>query len=346
MEFLKKSIHMDQIGCEEQTQITLEDDVNIADAKPDVYQVVTQQGHVELEEVRASDGHVHVKGVLHFKVLYLADEETHHPACMEGELAFEEQILMGSVSGTDQVQAQAILEDLSVGMINSRKLSVQALLQIRLFTERMKQLDVAVGLDGTEQIEVKKKDLQALDFRAQDVLVGIAASGRTPYVLGAMDYARALGAPVIGLTCCPGSAIDAAADIGIAPQPGPEVVTGSTRLKSGTAQKMVLNMLSTAVMVKLGKVYSNLMVDVCASNQKLVARAVSIVCCATGVSPERARGVLDEAGFSAKTAIVMILCGVDAGEAHALVQRVDGQVSAAVLSRPDGVQTDAFVRRL
>lgn len=104
MEFLKKSIHMDQIGCEEQTQITLEDDVNIADAKPDVYQVVTQQGHIELEEVRASDGHVHVKGVLHFKVLYLADEETHHPACMEGELAFEEQILMGSVSGTDQVQ--------------------------------------------------------------------------------------------------------------------------------------------------------------------------------------------------------------------------------------------------
>ena len=83
MEFLKKSIHMDQIGCEEQTQITLEDDVNIADAKPDVYQVVTQQGHVELEEVRASDGHVHVKGVLHFKVLYLADEETHHPACMD-----------------------------------------------------------------------------------------------------------------------------------------------------------------------------------------------------------------------------------------------------------------------
>ena len=88
-------------------------------------------------------------------------------------------------------------------------------------------------------------------------------------------------------------------------------------------------------MVKLGKVYSNLMVDVCASNQKLVARAVSIVCCATGVSPERARGVLDEAGFSAKTAIVMILCGVDAGEAHALLQRVDGQVSAAVLSRRD-----------
>ena len=133
--------------------------------------------------------------------------------------------------------------------------------------------------EGAEDhFEDGAKDLQALDFRAQDVLVGIAASGRTPYVLGAMDYARALGAPVIGLTCCPGSAIDAAADIGIAPQPGPEVVTGSTRLKSGTAQKMVLNMLSTAVMVKLGKVYSNLMVDVCASNQKLVARAVSIVC--------------------------------------------------------------------
>ena len=92
--------------------------------------------------------------------------------------------------------------------------------------------------EGAEDhFEDGAKDLQALDFRAQDVLVGIAASGRTPYVLGAMDYARALGAPVIGLTCCPGSAIDAAADIGIAPQPGPEVVTGSTRLKSGTAQK-------------------------------------------------------------------------------------------------------------
>ena len=169
MEFLKKSIHMDQIGCEEQTQITLEDDVNIADAKPDVYQVVTQQGHVELEEVRASDGHVHVKGVLHFKVLYLADEETHHPACMEGELAFEEQILMGSVSGTDQVQAQAILEDLSVGMINSRKLSVQALLQIRLFTERMKQRshDLLRLLANTSdriarRIEAQKEELGKL----------------------------------------------------------------------------------------------------------------------------------------------------------------------------------------
>lgn len=164
MEFLKKSIHMDQIGCEEQTQITLEDDINIADAKPDVYQVVTQQGQAEIGEVRASDGHVHVRGVLHFRVLYLADEETHHPACMEGELAFEEQLLMPDVSGTDQVQAQAVLEDLSVGMINSRKLSVQALLQLKLFTEQAKQLEAAVGLDGTEQVEIKKKELQALDL--------------------------------------------------------------------------------------------------------------------------------------------------------------------------------------
>ena len=192
MEFLKKSIHMDQIGCEEQTQITLEDDVNIADAKPDVYQVVTQQGHVELEEVRASDGHVHVKGVLYFKVLYLADEETHHPACMEGELAFEEQILMGSVSGTDQVQAQAILEDLSVGMINSRKLSVQALLQIRLFTERMKQLDVAVGLDGTEQIEVKKKDLQTCQCELERVTSQPVTLFRPPFGVTNPTIAKAV----------------------------------------------------------------------------------------------------------------------------------------------------------
>ena len=174
----------------------------------------------------------------------------------------------------------------------------------------------------------------------------LRASGRTPYVLGAMAYARSLGAPVIGVTCCPGSEIDTAADVGIAPQPGPEVVTGSTRLKSGTAQKLVLNMLSTATMIKMGKVYSNLMVDVCASNQKLVARAVSIVRSATQADEETALSALRQADFSCKTAIVMLLCGVDAEKAHALLKGVDGHVSDAVRAVPGGEEADRQARRI
>ncbi len=189
-------------------------------------------------------------------------------------------------------------------------------------------------------------NLRAIDFSARDVLVGIAASGRTPYVLGAMAYARELGAPVIGLTCCPGSKIDTAADVGIAPQPGPEVVTGSTRLKSGTAQKLVLNMLSTATMIKMGKVYSNLMVDVCATNQKLVARAVSIVRSAAGVDEETARAALQQADHSCKTAIVMLLCGVDAARAQELLSTEDGPDSGAVRAVPGGEDADARARCL
>lgn len=189
-------------------------------------------------------------------------------------------------------------------------------------------------------------DLRAIHFSAKDALVGIAASGRTPYVLGAMAYARSLGAPVIGLTCCPGSEIDTAADVGIAPQPGPEVVTGSTRLKSGTAQKLVLNMLSTATMIKMGKVYSNLMVDVCATNQKLEARAISIVRSAAGVDGETALSALRQADFSCKTAIVMLLCGVDAEQARTMLNGVDGHISDAVRTRPDGREADGRARRL
>ena len=118
------------------------------------------------------------------------------------------------------------------------------------------------AVEGAEDSrELGVKDLKDIGFGAGDVLVGIAASGRTPYVLGAMEYAKELGAVTVSVTCCPGSALDSFADIGIAPAPGPEVVTGSTRMKSGTAQKMVLNMLSTGAMIKLGKVYGNLMVD-------------------------------------------------------------------------------------
>lgn len=177
------------------------------------------------------------------------------------------------------------------------------------------------------------KDLQKAGFTAADVLVGIAASGRTPYVIGAMEYAKELGARVVGLTCCPGSEVDRFADIGISPMPGPEVIAGSTRMKSGTAQKMVLNMLSTGVMIKLGKVYGNLMVDVKATNEKLTQRAVSIVCTAVGTDERAARDTLVQCGFSAKTAILMLLCGVNAKQAEALLASHGGRIADVIENR-------------
>ncbi|MCL2811225.1 MAG: N-acetylmuramic acid 6-phosphate etherase [Clostridia bacterium] len=173
-------------------------------------------------------------------------------------------------------------------------------------------------------------DLEGIGFVAKDVLVGIAASGRTPYVLGAMDHARSLGATAIGLTNCRDSELARHADICIAPHTGPEVITGSTRMKSGTAQKMVLNMLSTASMIKLGKVYGNLMVDVQATNEKLVERAVSIVCTATGADTKKARETLVLSGFSCKHAIVMILLDVDMEGAKAALEKAQGHISRAI----------------
>ena len=135
---------------------------------------------------------------------------------------------------------------------------------------------------------------------------------------------------VIGLTCCPGSEIDRIADVGIAPAPGPEVITGSTRMKSGTAQKMVLNMLSTGTMIKLGKVYGNLMVDVKPSNEKLVRRCVTIVCEATGVGEDEAVAALEKCGYVCKQAIVMLLRGVDAPRAAEMLNAAGGRVAAAL----------------
>ena len=179
------------------------------------------------------------------------------------------------------------------------------------------------AVEGAEDsAELGKNDLTANQFSEQDALVGIAASGRTPYVIGAMDYARSLGAPVIALTCCHDSEMSRHADITIDPVPGPEVITGSSRMKSGTCQKLVLNMLSTCVMIKMGKVYGNLMVDVQATNQKLVRRAISIVCEATGENEEKAKAALDRCGFSCKTAIVMLLLNLDASAAKAALGRI------------------------
>ena len=187
------------------------------------------------------------------------------------------------------------------------------------------------AVEGAEDSkELGVQDMKGIDFAAGDVLVGIAASGRTPYVLGCMEYAKELGAITISVTCCPGSVLDSFADIGIAPCPGPEVVTGSTRMKSGTAQKMVLNMLSTGAMIKLGKVYGNLMVDVKPSNEKLIRRCVTIVCAATECDEATATAALEACEYRPKIAIVMVLCGVAAEEAKEMLAKADGRIAGVL----------------
>lgn len=184
------------------------------------------------------------------------------------------------------------------------------------------------AVEGAEDSkELGVQDMKAIGFSSADVLVGIAASGRTPYVLGCMEYAKALGAATVSVTCCPGSVLDTFADIGIAPAPGPEVVTGSTRMKSGTAQKMVLNMLSTGAMIRLGKVYGNLMVDVKPSNEKLIRRCVTIVCTAAECDEQTAVTALEACGYRPKIAIVMVLCGVGAEKAQAMLDAAGGRVA-------------------
>ncbi|WP_375056383.1 N-acetylmuramic acid 6-phosphate etherase [Zobellella sp. DQSA1] len=175
-----------------------------------------------------------------------------------------------------------------------------------------------------------EQDLRDIDLSDKDLVVGIAASGRTPYVLGGLRYARKLGAGTVALACNPGSAIGREAAIAIEPEVGPEVITGSTRLKSGTAQKLVLNMLSTASMIRLGKVYQNLMVDVNASNKKLEARAIRIVMQATDADEATAVRALAEADREVKLAILMLLSGLGKAEAQARLQRGQGVLRRAL----------------
>ncbi|EOW9421167.1 N-acetylmuramic acid 6-phosphate etherase [Vibrio cholerae] len=173
-------------------------------------------------------------------------------------------------------------------------------------------------------------DLQQIDFSSKDVLVGIAASGRTPYVIGALEYANDLGATTIALSCNPDSPIAEIAQIAISPVVGPEALTGSTRLKSGTAQKLVLNMLTTASMIRLGKSYQNLMVDVRATNRKLIARAVRIVMQATDCQREEAEALLKESHNNAKLAILMHLTGMNYEQATAKLSQLDGFLRRAM----------------
>jgi len=178
--------------------------------------------------------------------------------------------------------------------------------------------------------EAGKEDLRQIGFSSADALVGIAASGRTPYVLGGMAYAASLGAPVIGIACTADSALSQFALVTIAPLCGPEVITGSTRMKSGTAQKMVLNMLSTAVMIKLGKVWGNLMVDVKATNQKLVQRAVNIIKQTCGVTDGEAMEALERCGGNCKKAILCIKCGMSNEQAENALEKAGGHIAEAL----------------
>ena len=177
-----------------------------------------------------------------------------------------------------------------------------------------------------------RKDLEERNLTAKDVVVGIAASGRTPYVLGGFEYAKSLGCVTAAVSCNVGSAIGQAADIAIEAEVGPEVLTVSTRLKSGTAQKMILNMITTASMVRIGKAYQNLMIDVVQSNEKLHTRAENIAMDATGVSREEARRAIDEAGGSVKLAVTMLLAECDVETARGLLEKSRGHVREAIQS--------------
>lgn len=187
------------------------------------------------------------------------------------------------------------------------------------------------AVEGAEDHpEFAERDLREINFSSRDVLVGIATSGRTPYVLGALEYARGLGAFTIGLSCNPDSELIPCADLAITPVVGPEVLSGSTRLKAGTATKLVLNMLTTGAMVRLGKCYGNLMVDLRATNEKLRIRTNRIVRQLTGLSAEEAGLLLERSGGELKTALVAQLAGVTPEEARGRLAAVGGRVRAAL----------------
>ncbi|MFQ1011352.1 N-acetylmuramic acid 6-phosphate etherase [Gilliamella apicola] len=177
-------------------------------------------------------------------------------------------------------------------------------------------------------------DLANIDFGTNDILVGIAASGRTPYVIGGMQYAKSLGATVISLCCNPKAPMIKLADIAITPIVGAEVITGSSRMKAGTAQKLVLNMLTTASMIKIGKVYGNLMVDVEATNAKLIERQISIVMQATDCSRETAIVALNKCNKHCKIAILMILADIDELQAKEILLQNNDSIRKAINNHP------------
>lgn len=187
------------------------------------------------------------------------------------------------------------------------------------------------AVEGAEDsAELGRQDLVNIGLTSRDLVVGIAASGRTPYVLGGLEYAQNMGCHTVGISCNPGSAVGKAAELAIEVVPGPECLTGSTRLKAGTAQKLILNMISTATMVRCGKAFQNLMVDVVPTNEKLRVRAENIVMEATGVTRERAKEALRESQDKVKTAILMILVGCGREEAEEKLEKTNGHIREAM----------------
>jgi N-acetylmuramic acid 6-phosphate etherase len=187
------------------------------------------------------------------------------------------------------------------------------------------------AIEGAEDnSEAGVDDLKGIGLSAADVLVGIATSGRTPYVIGGLKYARQIGAFAIGLACNDGSALIAASDLMITPVVGPEVISGSTRLKAGTATKLVLNMLTTGAMVLLGKTYGNLMVDLKATNSKLIVRTRRIVAELTGLAEEEAEQQLARCGGELKTAVVACCRGISPAEARRMIEKAGGQLRGAL----------------
>lgn len=184
------------------------------------------------------------------------------------------------------------------------------------------------GAEDSKELAVN--DLKDKDLNSNDIVVGLAASGRTPYVIGGLEYANQIGALTVSITCNKDSDVSKTSKIAISPVVGAEVITGSTRLKAGTAQKLVLNMLSTGTMIKLGKVYGNLMVYVRATNEKLVERAKRIVCEATNVSTEEATKYLEETKFDVKLAIFMILSGLNKEKAEEKLVKNKGYIAKAL----------------
>lgn len=203
--------------------------------------------------------------------------------------------------------------------------------------------DVVVGLiaggekafvravEGAEDsLELCEEELKKIGLNKNDIAIGIAASGRTPYVIGGLRYARSLGCKTVAIACNKGSEVGKEAELAIEPSCGPEVLTGSTRLKAGTAQKMILNMISTGSMVGVGKAYQNLMVDVQQTNKKLVVRAQNITMAATGCTREEAAQALEQADGNAKLAIVMLLTQMPVEEAKAKLEAAHGHVRGAL----------------
>lgn len=203
--------------------------------------------------------------------------------------------------------------------------------------------DVVVGLiaggekafvkavEGAEDSrELGRNDLENLRLTSTDIVIGIAASGRTPYVLGGLSYAKEVGCHTVAIACNVGSAIGSIAELAIEVVPGPEVLTGSTRMKAGTCQKLILNMISTATMVRTGKAYENLMVDVVQTNEKLCVRAQNIVMEATGVDRAIAKEKIAQANGAVKTAITMILADCSLEEANARLAKAKGHVREAI----------------